>query len=161
MNRIITPDLQVFYAEEGDEEHILPEAANIVQWFIRRPLFQEIIETWAAYHHLSGTALLMAHGTSRHSEWYFSDQGLLFPVQKAFLNQLDGTVNLIVLNTCNPCHDQIFTRKSIVIHSNEKFNLLALMQGKTNPLIFIPGFGYISESRKLRRVIDNIKSAQS
>jgi len=131
----------------------------VIQCFTRRRLFRELLSSYADLHGLEGYVLLRAHGGLRKKKWAFSD----FPgggrgyLVHNFIDGLDGRCLAIFLDICHPRHAKVHAQKSIVIHPHGKVNLLALIKGQADLMIYVPGYGYLENSHGLKRAIGELK----
>lgn len=139
--------------ERADVEHFLNFA-------LRRKYHKEIVDAYSNASGMSGYALLYAHGGHTEGSWICSEKigrkkRPLWKIQD-WIDGLDGSYLCLIVACCNPRNDRISSKKSIVFHLDSSFNLLSLIRRKSNFKMYFPGEGYLTDSRKRRKVLDNL-----
>jgi len=135
---------------ESREDVIRP----LVRMFRKRRLFREVIDLYQGLTGLEGYAILHAHG-GRKRLWKYSDRKRKLPVQN-WVNRLDGEYLGLFVAVCNNYNKDIESEKSIVVHLNKNSSFIGVGRGGCLRL-FVPGYGYLDNWRKLRGAIDDLK----
>ena len=156
--------IDFFYSPDMKEDIELHDenALNIVAWttldaFIGlNPEYNEIVEANAKKNNLERIAILAAHGTEKESKWvYFVNEDA--KSMQRWVSSVDGKYKAIILYSCNPGSNEIYTRKTPIIAPNETFSHRLLNQGKVQIELIMPETGHVDsymleeELRKLQK----------
>lgn len=142
-------------------EHAPHRREHVFNSFMRRAIVRELLQVWSERYNLNGFVIVEAHGTAK--PWRVNISRTPVTVQK-IVNRLDGSKTAIMFFACNPRHEQISSRTSIVMHYNqsfrsvEAFSSLDWNKHHMTAKVYVPGEGYVeSDYRRLRRIINRLR----
>jgi len=126
--------------EPGVEVRVLLDS-----FFEVNPKFRELAEMHGKLSGLSGEASWYAHRTADHQQsmWVFMDKEKSFPVQ-SWINAQDGKYATLIIACCNPFSNEIYSRRSAVIHYNYIYSGYKQKHGDGQLELYLPKIGYVS-----------------
>lgn len=142
--------IDLFYSHDMKEDLMLDNemSLEIISWrtieiFLEDNLeYDKLINVYAKKNNLERIAILLAHGQKIKNKWFYFNEDKISSVQ-GWINNLDGKYKVLILHSCNPGRDEIYSKKSPVLAPNEIYNNLLLEEGKVQIELFMPGSGYI------------------
>ncbi len=155
--------IDFFYSPDMKKDIELNDktALDIVVWttldsFIGlNPEYKKIIEVNAKKKNLEKIAILAAHGVEKEGKWFYFVNEDVKSMQR-WISSVDGKYKAIILNSCNPGRNEIYTKKTPIIAPNETFSYKLLLQGKVQIELIMPETGHVDsymleeELRKLQ-----------
>lgn len=142
--------IDFFYSPDMKKDIELEDktALEIVAWttldaFIgMNPEYNKIVEANAKKNNLEKIAILAAHGTEKDGKWvYFVNEDT--KSMQRWISSIDGKYKVIILHSCNPGRNEIYTRKTPIVAPNETFSYRLLNQGKVQIELVMPETGHV------------------
>jgi hypothetical protein len=156
--------IDFFYSPDMKEDIELHDetALDIVAWttidaFLgMNQEYNKIVEANAKKNNLEKIAILAAHGQDKNNKWVYFVNEEAKSMQR-WISSMDGKYKAIILYSCNPGRNEVYTRKTPIIAPNETFSHKLLNQGKVQIELVMPGTGHVDsymleeELRKLEK----------
>ncbi len=145
------PNFDIYYTEPEDSElHTIEvEGRKILNQFLRRPAYRQLVHKNSFRLINEKFVLLRAHGKILNGEYIFHDGNRVRWVQD-WINEHDGKANTLVVMACSHPLVSITSRRSLVMHPFGTISSLKLSQ-RERVRMFVPGIGYVEDNRSLLR----------
>ncbi len=129
--------------ELNDEKALDIVAWTTVEAFIgMNQEYNKLVEANAKKNNLEKIAILAAHGGAEKNKWvYFINEDA--KSMQRWISSIDGKYKAIILYSCNPGRNEVYTRKTPVIAPNEDFSHKLLNQGRVQIEIVMPNTGHV------------------
>ncbi len=129
-------------------------ADKVMSNFTGDPLVEKLLNAFGSFHGLEGGVILDAPGKDLDNQWVYLFEGGLRVIQEHFIDKRDGDATVILLNVVNPENRDIESRRSIVIHPSDKYDLNVPYRGP-GLRVYVPGEGYV-EGGKMRKLVERL-----
>ncbi len=132
-----------------------------IHYFLSRRLVRELAEAHSRKNRLEGIMLLRGHGVRESDHYRYWDSWELKSSRlvQEWIDENDGSANLLIISACNPGNYSLSSGKSIVVHPDRNISYLDLLKRDRNKCIriFVPGIGYVENNyRLLKRTITSL-----
>ncbi len=104
--------------------------------------YEKVIEANAKKNNLENIAILAAHGADKDGKWFYFVDEKEKSMQR-WINSVDGKYKLIILYSCNPGGNEVYTKKTPIIAPNETFSYKLYNEGKVQVELIMPNTGYV------------------
>jgi hypothetical protein len=150
INNVDYGKIDFFYSPDMKEDIMLHDktALDIVAWttvdaFLgMNPEYNKIVEANSKKKNLEKIAILAAHGTEKDRKWVYFVNETTKSMQR-WISSMDGKYKAIILYSCNPGRNEVYTRETPIIAPNETFSHRLLNQGKVQIELVMPGTGHV------------------